>query len=85
MSSFLEIVELANGDIVLQSADGDGEALMTIHFSDESKVYIPNGRLEVARSKIQAGIESASQLNLIQAEKEEDFDASDFEDLFLDE
>ena len=35
MSSFLEIVELVNGDIVLQRADGDGEALMTIRFSDE--------------------------------------------------
>ena len=38
---FLEIVELVNGDIVLQRADGDGEPLMTIRFSDESKGYMP--------------------------------------------
>ena len=56
VSSFLEIVELVNGDIVLQRADGDGEALMTIRFSDESKDYMPNGRLEVAKAMIHAGI-----------------------------
>lgn len=75
MSSFLEIVELVNGDIVLQRADGDGEALMTISFSDESKAYMPSGRLEVARAMIHAGIEAASQMQLAPPElEEEDFD-----------
>lgn len=68
MSSFLEIVELVNGDIVLQRADGEGEALMTIHFSDESKAYLPEGRLEVARAMIHAGIETASQLEIVRSE-----------------
>ena len=70
MSSFLEIVELLNGDIVLQRADGEGEgdALMTIQFSDESKAYMPNGRLEVARAMIHAGIETASQMQLVKPE-----------------
>ncbi|MBT8138524.1 MAG: hypothetical protein KJP25_02055 [Gammaproteobacteria bacterium] len=68
MSSFLEIVELVNGDIVLQRADGEGEALMTINFSDESKAYLPEGRLEVARAMIHAGIETASQLEIVRAE-----------------
>ncbi len=72
MSSFLEIVELVNGDIVLQRADGDGEALMTIRFSDESKSYMPNGRLEVARAMIHAGIETASQMQFVKSDLEED-------------
>ena len=72
VSSFLEIVELVNGDIVLQRADGDGEALMTIRFSDESKSYMPNGRLEVARAMIHAGIETASQMQFVKSDLEED-------------
>ncbi len=74
MSSFLEIVELVNGDIVLQRADseGDGEALMTIRFSDESKAYMPNGRLEVARAMIHAGIETASQMQMIKSDQDDD-------------
>ncbi len=74
MSSFLEIVELINGDIVLQRADGDGEALMTIRFSDESKSYMPNGRLEVARAMIHAGIETASQMHFVNTDANEDSD-----------
>ena len=72
MSSFLEIVELVNGDIVLQRADGDDEPLMTIRFSDESKGYMPNGRLEVARAMIHAGIETASEMQFVKSELEED-------------
>lgn len=72
VSSFLEIVELGNGDIVLQRADGDGEALMTISFSDESKGYMPNGRLEVARAMIHAGIETASDMQFVKSDVDED-------------
>ena len=73
MSSFLEIVELMNGDIVLQRADDDdGEALVTIQFSDESKAYMPSGRLEVARAMIHAGIEAASQIDFMQPEFEDE-------------
>ncbi len=77
MSSFLEIVELINGDIVLQRADGEGEALMTIHFSDESKGYLPEGRLEVARAMIHAGIETASQLEIVRTEPAEKVESRD--------
>lgn len=65
MSALLEIVELVNGDIVLQRAGGEGGALMTIRFSDESREYLPEERLEVARAMIHAGIESASQMELV--------------------
>ncbi len=62
-SSFLEIVEMPNGDIALQrSDDDDGEPLVVIQFSEESRVYLMDGTLEVARAMIQAGIETAAQL-----------------------
>ena len=62
-SSFLGIVEMPNGDIVLQrSDDDDGEPLVVIQFSEESRVYLMDGTLEVARAMIQAGIETAAQL-----------------------
>ena len=69
-SSFLEIVELPNGDIVLQRTEDDGaggesevgEPLVVIQFSEESRVYLMDGSLEVARAMIQAGIQAAAQM-----------------------
>jgi len=90
VSALLEIVELVNGDIVLQRAGGEGGALMTIRFSDESKEYLPEERLEVARAMIHAGIESASHMEFVNKEplgeetEENGFDLSenfDFDDL----
>ena len=47
-SSFLEIVEMPNGDIVLQrSDDDDAEPLVVIQFSEESRIYLMDGTLEV--------------------------------------
>lgn len=77
MSSFLEIVELVNGDIVLQRADGKGEAFMTIRFSDESRAYLPEGRLEVARAMIHAGIETASQMEFATSDDTDNTDSFD--------
>ena len=65
MSAFLEIVELMNGDIVLQRAEDEGEALITIRFSEESKFYLPENHLEIAKAMIHAGIETASHLELV--------------------
>ena len=62
-SSFLEIIELANGDIVLKRADSEGEPLVNIRFSDESRHYMPDSKLEIARVMIQAGIEAAAEMN----------------------
>ncbi|MEM0955493.1 MAG: hypothetical protein AAGI24_15240 [Pseudomonadota bacterium] len=60
-SSFLEIVELPNGDIVLQRAEED-TPLVTIQFSEESKEYLLDNVLEVARAMIQAGIQTAAEM-----------------------
>ena len=62
-SSFLEIVELANGDVVLQRAEEEGEPLVRIQFSEESRVYLMDSTLEVARAMIQAGIQAAASMS----------------------
>ncbi len=61
-SSLLEIVELPDGEIVLQRAGEDGEPLVEIRFSEEARVYLMDGTLEVARAMVQAGIQAAARL-----------------------
>ncbi|MGJ8687457.1 MAG: hypothetical protein ACSHWQ_08250 [Spongiibacteraceae bacterium] len=62
MLSYLELVELANGDIVLQKSESDDKPLVVIQFSEEARKYIVGSSLEVARAMVQAGIEAASTL-----------------------
>ena len=61
-TSILEIVELSDGEIVLQRAEDDGAPLVSIRFSEESRLYLMNNGLEVARVMIQAGIQAAAEL-----------------------
>jgi hypothetical protein len=61
-ASLLEIVDLGDGEIVLQRADDDSAPLVTIQFSDESRVYLMDNGLEVAKAMIQAGIQAAAQM-----------------------
>ena len=61
-ASLLEIVDLGNGEIVLQRADDDSEPLVTIRFSDETTLYLMDNGLEVAKAMIQAGIQAAAAL-----------------------
>jgi len=64
-TSVLEIVELGDGEVVLQRAEGDSDPLVRIRFSEESRVYLMDNTLEVARAMIQAGIEAASNLSTV--------------------
>lgn len=59
-ASLMEIVDLGEGEIVLQRADDDTSPLVTISFSDEARVYLMDNGLEVAKAMIQAGIEAAA-------------------------
>ncbi len=59
-ASLLEIVDLGDGEIVLQRADDDSEPLVTIQFSDESRMYLMDNGMEVAKAMIQAGIQAAA-------------------------
>jgi hypothetical protein len=62
-TSVLEIVDLGDGEIVLQRADDTSEPLVTIRFSDESRVYLMENGLEVAKAMIQAGLQAAANLS----------------------
>jgi hypothetical protein len=62
-TALLEIVDLGDGEIVLQRADaGEGEALVSIQFSEETSAYLMDNNLEVAKAMIQAGIQAAAKL-----------------------
>jgi hypothetical protein len=63
VSSVLEIIELKNGDIVLQPADSEGSPMVTIRFSDEAIDHMPYMKLEVAKAMIQAGIQAFAELS----------------------
>ena len=59
-AALLEIIDLGDGEIVLQRADDDSEPLVTIQFSEESQIYLSDNGLEVAKAMIQAGIQAAA-------------------------
>ncbi|ROS00309.1 hypothetical protein EDC56_2955 [Sinobacterium caligoides] len=62
VSSLLEIVELANGEIVLRSADGDNRPLINIRFGSASDLVSSADRLEVAKAMIQAGMATFAEI-----------------------
>ena len=59
-TALLEIVDLGDGEIVLQHAEEDSEPLVRIRFSEESRMYLSENSLEVAKAMIQAGIQAAA-------------------------
>lgn len=61
-SSMYEIVELPNGDVVLQRSDEEKEPLVCIRFSADSLSFMRDGKFDVARAMIEAGMEAASEL-----------------------
>ena len=71
-ASLLEIVDLGDGEIVLQRADDDSEPLVVIRFSEESRLYLMDNGLEVAKAMIQAGIQAAAVMaEQVEVENEE--------------
>ena len=61
-TSLLEIVDLGDGEVVLQRADDDSEPLVSIQFSEEASAYLMENNLEVAKVMIQAGIRAAAKM-----------------------
>lgn len=62
MSSLYEIVELANGDVVLRRLDDESsEPLVQIHFSEESLHYLGESKFAVAKTMIEAGMDAANE------------------------
>ncbi|ARN75677.1 hypothetical protein [Oceanicoccus sagamiensis] len=62
-SPFLEIVQLADGQIVLKRSDEESAPLVEIRFSEESKDYIGDAGIDIAKAMIQAGIQAAAHIN----------------------
>ena len=75
-SPFLEIVQLADGEIVLQRSDQQGAPLVKIRFSEASKAYIGDTGIDIAKVMIQAGIKAVAHLN------EDKFEQADGEVVF---
>ncbi|MDI4639026.1 MULTISPECIES: hypothetical protein [Halomonadaceae] len=55
-TAVLEIVELNDGEIVLRHAEGEGEPLLRINFSEEAGELLRQSRFEVAREMIDHAI-----------------------------
>ena len=70
-SPFLEIVQLADGEIVLQRSDEEGAPLVEIRFSKESREYIGDTDIDIAKVMIQAGIQAVARLNEDKFEQED--------------
>lgn len=63
MSTLYEILELPNGDIVLQRVEGDSEPLVKIRFSDQAKAYMDDASLMIAKAMVEAGIKAINDLS----------------------
>lgn len=71
VASFLEIVELPNGEIVLRRSD-DGSPLLTLNFSEEAKAFLQGNHLDVAKLILDAGIDEVSRQGLSQDDLSEE-------------
>ncbi len=60
-TSFLEIVELPDGSIVLRRAE-DEEVLVTLDFSEDAKVFLQGQHVEVAKAMFSVGVQMAGQM-----------------------
>lgn len=62
-SPLYEIVMLANGEVVLQRANDEGEPLIRINFSEEAKFYLNDACIDIAKAMIDAGIDAVEQMS----------------------
>ncbi|OPX56985.1 hypothetical protein SAMN02745127_00820 [Oceanospirillum multiglobuliferum] len=59
-SPFLEIVELADGDVILQSADDEnGEPLVRIRFAPEIVEHLRGASFDIAREMLDKAIQDS--------------------------
>ena len=69
-TSFLEIVELPDGSIVLRRAE-DEAVLATLDFSDDAKSFLQGQHVEIAKAMFTVGVQMVGQMaegELIQEE-----------------
>lgn len=68
--ALFEIVQLANGDIVLRDPESDDKQLLKIQFAPEIRALLGNGALQLAKVMVEA---AAQQINAL-------IDANDLRD-----
>lgn len=61
-TSFLEIVELPDGSIVLRRAE-DEAVLVTLDFSDDAKVFLQGQHVEIAKAMFTVGVQMAGRVS----------------------
>jgi len=57
--------------------DGQGEPLVTIAFSKESLVFLGQSKMEVAKSMIEAGLDTVAEISEPQMEIEDELPEED--------
>lgn len=60
-TSFLEIVELPDGRIVLRRAD-DEQPLVTLDFSADARAFLHGQHVEVAKAMLSVGVQMAGRM-----------------------
>jgi len=69
-TSFLEIVELPDGRIILRRAE-DEEVLVTLDFSADAKAFLQGHHVEVAKAMLNIGVQMAGRLAEGEIEQDE--------------
>lgn len=62
--SFLEIIQLPDGQVVLRRVDADreDEPLVTLNFSEEAKLYLGEALLDVSKAMIGTGVQLVTRM-----------------------
>ncbi|TWH65032.1 hypothetical protein LX59_01974 [Azomonas agilis] len=60
-TSFLEIIELSDGRLVLRRAE-DETVLVTLDFSDQAKEFLQGQHIEIAKAMFSAGMQMAGKV-----------------------
>lgn len=78
-TAVLEIVELGDGEVALRRADGEGENLVTIQFSDEAVAYLRDAHVDIARAMINTGIQIVGKMTEELVKSDDEIEASELE------
>ncbi|UIP34701.1 hypothetical protein [Stutzerimonas kunmingensis] len=70
-TSFLEIVELPDGRIVLRRAE-DEEVLVTLDFSSDAKAFLQGQHVEIAKAMFNIGVQMAGRMSEGDFERDDD-------------
>lgn len=70
-TSFLEIVELPDGRIVLRRAE-DEQPLVTLDFSADARAFLQGQHVEVAKAMLSVGVQMAGRMAEGELEHEEE-------------